>query len=180
MSLVFLVEDASMKELLLGLLPRLGLGDLPTTVIAHEGKSDLDRSIPRKINAWQDPSARFIILRDQDSADCLALKARLRALCPTRLPTLIRIACRELESWFLADLAAVDRAFGTQLAAQQGKKKFKQPDRLGTPSAELERLVPAFTKVAGARLMARELDLENERSPSFSHFVRGVRRVAAS
>jgi hypothetical protein len=179
MNLVFLVEDASMKALLGGLLPRLLPEGVSSTVIAHEGKSDLDRSIPRKLKAWQEPDARFVILRDQDSADCGALKQRLIALCPPERRALVRIACREVESWYLADLAAVDRAFGTAKAHQQDKQKYRQPDRLGTPSAEVQRLVPGFGKVSGARALGPELDLDNSRSTSFFHFIAGLRRLLA-
>ena len=169
-----------MKALLAGLLPRLLPENLPFLLIAHEGKADLDKSIPRKLKAWQDPTARFVVLRDQDSADCITLKARLRELCASRPNVLIRIACREIESWYLADLSAVDRAFGTSTAVHQNKKKYREPDYLGTPSGELQKLAPAFGKVSGARSLGPLLALDNQRSTSFYHFVSGVRRLVES
>lgn len=180
MHLVFLLEDRSMMALLEGLLPRIFPEGVRWTLIPHAGKSDLDKSIPRKLRAWQDPSARFVVLRDQDSAHCKALKRELVSLCrgPWSSRVLIRIACREIESWYLADLAAVDRAFGTSAAKQQQKKTYRDPDRLGTPNAELTKLVPSFAKVSGARRLGGELALDNDRSRSFGHFVSGVRRHA--
>lgn len=172
-----------MKALLEGLLPRILPGDMPApTVIAHEGKADLDRSIPRKLRAWQDPSARFVVLRDQDSADCLVLKQKLAGICTESRhgPVLIRIACREVESWYLADLAAIDGAFATKLRSRQGEKKFRDPDHLGTPSGEVKKLVPSFGKISGARRMGPHLKLDNGRSPSFFNFVRGVRALVAA
>ncbi|WP_234369539.1 hypothetical protein [Paracidovorax avenae] len=79
--------------------------------IPHEGKSDLDRSIPRKLAAWRIPGDRFVIVRDNDNADCVDLKNKLRGLCTQgeRPETLIRIVCQELESWYLGDLAALER-----------------------------------------------------------------------
>ncbi len=82
-TLVFLLEDQSMKELLEGLLPRI-LPQHPQMeflLIPHRGKADLDKSIPRKLRAWGEPRPHFVILRDQDSADCVALKQRLLSMC---------------------------------------------------------------------------------------------------
>lgn len=104
MNLVFLLEEPSMKEFLEGLLPRVIPG-IPHRLIPHEGKQDLEKSLPRKLKAWQDPQSRFVVIRDQDSGDCRVIKDRLRQLCEAadRNDVLIRIACRELEAWFLAD-----------------------------------------------------------------------------
>ena len=78
--IVFLLEEPSMKFLLDRLLPRL----LPGLIegehfqcIAHEGKSDLDRSIPRKLAAWREPGVRFVIVRDNDNAVCVEIKTRM-------------------------------------------------------------------------------------------------------
>ena len=101
---IFLLEEPSMKILLDGLLPRLFFGWVEgqhLQCIPHEGKSDLDRSIPRKLRAWRIPGDRFVIVRDNDNADCISLKARFQALCiaNSRPETLIRLVCQELESW---------------------------------------------------------------------------------
>jgi hypothetical protein len=61
--LVFLLEEPSMKLLLEGLLPRLMPGWVAGQhflCVAHQGKSDLDLSIPRKLSAWQYPGDRFV------------------------------------------------------------------------------------------------------------------------
>jgi hypothetical protein len=78
--MVFLLEERSMKTLLDGLLPRL-MPELPFICIPHEGKQDLEKSIPRKLRAWREPGARFVVVRDNDGGDCHALKQRLVALC---------------------------------------------------------------------------------------------------
>ncbi len=168
-----------MAALLEGLLPRLLPDEIEYRLIPHEGKAHLDKSIPRKLKAWQDPAAVFVVLRDQDSADCRTLKAQIVASCrqAARRDVLVRIACREVESWYLADLAAVDRVHQTRVAGRQNEKKFRSPDGLGSPSRELAKLVPAFGKVASARALGRELALNNGRSSSFRHFIDGVRRL---
>lgn len=68
--IVFLLEEPSMKALLEGMLPRLFPG-LNFQCVSHEGKSDLDKSIPRKLRAWREPGVRFIIVRDNDNANCI-------------------------------------------------------------------------------------------------------------
>jgi hypothetical protein len=132
----------------------------------------------RKLRSYLNPDARFIILRDQDSGDCLVVKERLMDKCRLahKENAQVRIACRELESWYLADLAAVSLAFGMpHLASRQSVSKYRNPDSMECPSAELKRLVPSYQKVGGSRTIAPFLDLDNNRSRSFSHFVESIR-----
>lgn len=78
--IVFLLEEYSMKVLLEGLLPRWFPG-LDFLCVPHEGKQDLEKSIPRKLQAWREPGVRFVVLRDDDGADCRALESRRVELC---------------------------------------------------------------------------------------------------
>ena len=128
--LVFLLEEESMKVLLDGLLPRV-VPDLSFQCIAHEGKSDLEESIPRKLRAWREPGVRFVILRDNDGAHCVGLKERLLKICRDagREDTLVRIVCEELEAWYLGDPYALAEAFENEKLAGIGQKaKFRRPD----------------------------------------------------
>ena len=90
--IVFLLEESSLKEFLDTYLPRL-LPGLDFLCVRHEGKQDLEKSIPRKLRAWQ--GATFVIVRDNDGAQCRDLKARLVGLCAqgNRPDTLVRLAC---------------------------------------------------------------------------------------
>ncbi len=183
--LVFLLEESSMKLLLDGLLPRLIPGWVAGQhflCVPHQGKSDLDRSIPRKLSAWQYPGDRFVIVRDNDGADCEVVLKMLKAMCVAagRPDTLVRLACQELEAWYLGDLDAVTAAFGQAKANSPAhRKKFADPDAWKKPSVELERLVSSFQKGAGARAMAQHLrEPEHNRSHSYRKFVTGVRRLA--
>ncbi len=178
--IVFLLEEPSAKEALNGLLPRV-LGDLRWLLIPHEGKQNLMKSIPRKLRAWQAPGDRFVVIRDQDGSDCLEVKNKLVAICKAagRPAALVRLACRELESWFLGDLAAVEKGTDTKnLASLQMKTKYRDPDRLANPSSELKRLVPRYQKLSGARAIGRHLDLDANTSRSFRVLVKGLRRLA--
>ena len=75
-SLVFLLEEESAKNMLQGILSRL-LPHTPVHYICFEGKQDLERQMVRKIRWWRDPDSRFIILRDKDAGDCMAIKQKL-------------------------------------------------------------------------------------------------------
>ncbi len=182
--LIFLLEEPSMKILLDGLLPRLFPGwrqGHHFQCVPHDGKSDLERSLRTKLRAWRVPGDRFVVVRDNDGGDCLALKARLAQLCAElgRPETLVRLVCQELESWYIADLGALASAFpGCKLDTPGLRKRFAQPDTWNKPSAELERLIPEFQKRSGARLMAESLREDGNRSPSFHAFINGVRQAA--
>lgn len=181
--IIFLLEEPSMKTLVDGLLPRLFPGMVlgeHFLCIKHEGKSDLDASIPRKLQAWRHPGDRFVILRDNDNADCVDLKTRLVRMCHQngRPDTLVRLVCQELESWYIADLRALAEAFDNpKLAAASQRKRFAVPDSWQKPSAELARMIPRFQKGSAARVMASVLDAERNQSQSFQCFVSGVRRL---
>jgi hypothetical protein len=54
-----------MKVLLDQMLPRL-LPELSFLCVAHDGKHDLEKSVPRKLRAWREPGVRFVVIRDND------------------------------------------------------------------------------------------------------------------
>jgi len=108
------------------------------------------------------------------------VKTNLKQQCTeaNKPHAIIRIACHELESWYLADLKAVAKAFAkTNLSPRQNEKKFRNPDRLESPSKELKLLAPEYQKINGSRIIAPYLTIENTRSRSFYHFIRSIKRV---
>lgn len=183
--LVFLLEEPSARAMLDSLLPRLLVADLCYRLIPFDGKQDLEKQLERRIRGYQNPHARFIVLRDQDShPDCRKLKARLAKLCRQSgkgAHCMVRLACQELETFYLADLQAVEVALGIgKLAAQQDNRKFRDPDRLGSPSRELRTLTrERYQKVSGSRQIGKHLTLDNARSVSFRHLIDGIRRLQA-
>lgn len=182
--IIFLLEEQSMRVLLDEWLPRLFPGWVEGQhfqCVPHEGKSDLDRSIQRKLAAWRIPDDRFVILRDNDGADCVELKARLLRLCKQgkRPETKVRLVCQELEGWYLGDLAALAVAFDApKVDTPAHRKRFIRPDDWRKPSVEVKRLIPAFQKMSGARAMAGHLKVIDNRSHSLCVFVAGVRGLA--
>lgn len=181
--LVFLLEEASAKAMLESLLPRMLNGGIEFRCIPFEGKQDLEKHLVRRVRAYQNNQARFIVLRDQDShPDCRELKSRLLDLCRVSGKAercLVRIACKELEAFYLADLSAVEQALTLKgLAKKQQTKKFRMPDTLGSPSRELRTLTSnRYEKVSGSRELGKFLDLDNTRSPSFRNLLNAIRQM---
>jgi hypothetical protein len=176
--IVFLLEEYSMKVLLDGLLPRLFPG-LEFLCISHEGKHDLEKSVPRKLRAWREPGVRFCVIRDNDGQDCSDLKQGLVELCRqgARGDSLVRIACQELEAWYFGDPAALANTFrNPRLRELSAKARFRDPDAIDQPSRALQDLVPEFQKVSGARRMAQVLAREN-RSRSYQVLLEGIERL---
>ncbi len=180
--IVLLVEDQSMRVLLDRLLPRLFPG-LSFLCVKHEGKSDLEKSIPRKLRAWRERGARFVVLRDTDGADCRELKRSLVKLCRAggRDDTVVRLACQELEAWYLGDPQAVADAFAQPSVRDLGNRaRYRDPDTVQQPAKAIADLVPTFQKVSGARAMAMHLTAGRNSSRSFQVFFDGIRRLAES
>lgn len=180
---VFLLEEESIALLLDELLPRLFPGlvkGVHFLCVKHDGKKDLEKSIPRKLKAWREPGVRFVVLRDNDGGDCVGLKARLTALCADngRSDSLVRIVCQELESWYVGDLAALATAFDRpQINSPAFAKRFANPDALLKPSVEIKQLIPEFQKRSGARAMGAALSVSGNRSRSLAVFISGLTTI---
>ena len=178
--IIFLLEEYSMKVLLDGLIPRLFPG-LNFLCIPHEGKRDLEKSIPRKLRGWNVPGDGFIIIRDNDQSDCISLKERLVTLCPPyrRDDSIVRIACQELEAWYIGDPDALADAYDNErLRTLHRKRRFWDPDMVAQPAHALEQLIPEFQKVSGAGRMASRLSKEKNRSRSFQVLIEGISQLS--
>lgn len=179
--LVLLVEERSMKVLLDELIPRF-FPACEFLCVAHEGKRDLQKSIPRKLKAWREPGTRFIVVQDNDGGDCKELKTKLSLLCSTagRSDAIVRIVCQELEAWYFGDLEAAAMAFDrSELLEVRRKPRYRDPDAIPHPSREFQRLLPEYQKVSGARAMARHMALNTNRSPSFRALMNGIQKILA-
>jgi Domain of unknown function (DUF4276) len=174
--LVILLEEPSARDLLEGLLPRLVPADVRVFYMIFEGKQDLERNIAKKLRGWQQADALFVILRDQDAADCHQVKQRLVNLVQqSGRQALVRVACKELESWIVGDWLAVAAAFNQAgLAKQLNKSGYSNPDLLVRPVETLRKHLPAYQKRDGARRVGPHLDLERNKSKSFRVFCSGV------
>lgn len=180
MNLVFLLEEPSAKDLLTGLLPKL----LPDRVHVHylvfEGKQDLEGQLVRKLRGWRMPDSAFVVLRDQDATECRVVRARLAKLVDEsrRTPSLVRVACRELESWIVGDWHAVAEAFERpNLASLALKEPYREPDALVHPVETLRKHIPEYQKRDGARRCGALLDPQRNQSRSFRAFCTGLKTL---
>lgn len=182
-TLVFFLEEESARAMLESFLPRILPRDYLTQYIVFEGKSDLDKRLIMRLREWRKPDCIFIVLRDQDSAKCEDVKANLRSKCSDghHPETLIRIACHEIESWYLGDLLAVEKALTiTGLSRNQSKRRYHNPDAIVNPADELRKITKKrYQKVAGSRLIGNFLEEKRNKSRSFINFVRGIRSLCS-
>jgi hypothetical protein len=180
--LVFLLEEPSARDLLEGLLPKLLPATLSIYYFVFEGKQDLEAQMVRRLRGWRRPDSAFVVLRDQDAADCQRVKERLVDLVAQsgRAPSLVRVACRELESWIAGDWPAIAQAFERpELAAHGLREAHRTPDSLVRPVETIRRFVPGYQKRDGARRIGPLLDPERNQSQSFRAFCAGVQSLVA-
>ncbi len=168
--------------------PHKGKGRLPLDVLSpplprHQGLLD---QLPAKLRglSYLGDETCVVVLVDADSESCIDLLARLKDLL-VRLPkrpkrVLFRLAIEETESWFIADTAAVKRAFPR---AKTGKLQRIAPDAvvgawetlanvLGIPGSQ----VSGAAKYQWAESISPHLDLDHPRSPSMRKLISGLAR----
>ena len=157
-----------LKGFLPRLLPEGYVSNDNVAIRPHEGKQDLQRLLRRRVPqfpyAYREP-VRLLVVHDQDANDCLELKRELVDLIDGRhggeLAYCVRIACRELENWYLGSLAAVEEAYPRSKATRLlGKRRYRNVDVL-----------------AGAQEMGPVIEIDGNRSPSFRQFTSGLRRL---
>lgn len=190
-TLEFLVEEPSMASVLRHLLPKI-LPDIwqldqNCFIRVHEGKQDLQRSLPKKIRAARNKHgySYFVVVQDQDSNDCRVLKRELVRICEEarggadNVLILVRIVCHELESWYLGDQNALLAVF-PELNRQGffGKARLRNPDVYVNPKMELRKRIGDYPQIETARLFASIMTVDNNRSRSFHCFVEGVKKIA--
>ncbi|MBF0235670.1 MAG: DUF4276 family protein [Desulfamplus sp.] len=181
--LVFLLEEPSAKEMLKGILPKIISPEITIKYIIFEGKQDLEKQIINKLNYWKIAETYFIVMRDQDSADCKDVKQNLiNKIKQTKKADqcIVRIACHELESFYLGDLEAVENGLKMKnISKLQNNKKFKNPDRLANAAQELKKLTSLnYQKISGSRAIAPFLNISGEnKSKSFNVLLNGIRTL---
>jgi hypothetical protein len=184
MTLVFFLEEPSAEEMLKGILPKFLPDHVFPRFIVFEGKHDLEKRLQQRMKLWRAPNSRFFVMRDQDSGDCRVIKQNLLDKCKDahNPKTVVRIACHELESFYIGDLKAVEKGLGIRgLSKQQNKRKFRKPDGLFNPAQVLMGLTKnSYQKVSGSRAIGRYMDLENNLSHSFNVLVKAIKRAIDS
>lgn len=177
---VFFLEEPSAKDLLQGLLPNILPPQIEPHFLIFQGKQDLEKKLVRRMSGWIRPNSKFFVIRDQDSGDCKEIKRRLQGKCREagHPNATVRIACRELEAFFVGDWHAIAQAFDKDsLRIHASKAKFRNPDLLGSPFAEMKRLIPHYQKRDGARRIGPHLMLDRNKSRSFQILVKSLQQL---
>lgn len=186
-SLHVFTEEPSIKVLLEALFPSMLGRTVNYRIYPHQGKQDLEKALRTTIpSISRIPGARIIVARDQDSADCKDLKMQidkvLSANC--KCPYKIRIVCNELESWYLGDLIAVEKAYSRfRSETYRSKAEFRDVDSIIRPSDYLLKLLPDYNankylpKIEVAEKISKFLDIERNTSKSFYHFFHAAKTL---
>jgi hypothetical protein len=74
----------------------------------------------------------------------------------------------------------VQAAFGIRTNRFRNLAKFRDPDQITDPVTELEKLVPGYAKVSGARELGRRLSRNGNFSTSFRVFLSGIDHLIAT
>jgi hypothetical protein len=179
-NIAFFLEEPSAKEFLKGFIETNFCIDPDKAAIfysVYEGKQDLEKNLEKRLKGWRMPNTTFLVMRDQDSSDCIIIKKELQKKCGNadREDAIIIIACHELESFFLGDLDAVEKGLGIRDASRfSNQKKYREPDKIEKPSKELELLLrkgkkkEAYAKIQGARTITPYMIPQKNKSYSFT------------
>ena len=114
MKIVFMLEEPSAKSMLQVIVPKIIPKHIQVQYVSFDGKTNLEKELERKLRWWLEPDTCFLIMRDQDLEDCRVLKDRLLKIVEKsgkESVSVIRIACHELETFFLGDLVAVEKVY---------------------------------------------------------------------
>ncbi len=183
-----LVEEQSMQvflEIFLPtILPKKFVLNTNCYIHPHNGKANLKKSIPRKVDAYRaykNKRVHLLILHDQDSNDCKKLKKTLKGLVENNkidtqnLQYKIIIVCRELENWYFGDLDALKKVTGFTTDKLRNKSRFRNVDQIHVPGdRELQKLVQKYGKSNLAKEMAKCLRKDKNKSQSFQNLIKGL------
>jgi|JFJP01.1.fsa_nt_gi hypothetical protein len=189
-TLYVFTEEPSAKKVFEVILPKLLPENIYFRVFDHQGKQDLENAIQSTVPSISKiPGARILITRDQDNSDCKETKKHLQKMIEKSCSStyLIRIACRELEAWFLGDLNAVKQAYPRFKPEQYSEKAdFRDVDLLHRPDEWLLKIIPEYSgmetlsKVANSENIAPFMDLEHNSSVSFNNTISGIRKLISA
>jgi len=190
-TLFILTEEPSIKNVFDVVLPKILPKHIDFRVLVHQGKNDLEKALTDKIASLSRINgAKILITIDQDANDCKLLKHKLAGLIDKNCTCeyKIRIVCKELESWLLGDLLAIEKAFPKFRSVLFSKKeKMRNVDLIkGKPSEFLLRIIPEFKdrkkmpKLEFSKKVAPFLDINNNTSPSFNHTINAIKNLCGN
>ncbi|HQS30774.1 MAG: hypothetical protein B7X59_01825 [Polaromonas sp. 39-63-203] len=164
-----------------------GKGQLPGNPLKrpdpkHQGLLD---QLPAKLRGYGkslEPHSAVLVVIDTDTQDCKELLAQLNSMLlalPVKPRVMFRLAIEETESWFIADINALRRAYPG--GVKTSGLKHVQPDavvgaweKLAEALGVDRKMIAGPTKFQWAQKIAPHLDLEQPKSPSFKKLIDGI------
>ncbi len=125
MHLEFLAEEASLKQVLENILPKMLPSDITFKIHDFRGKENLFKNLLNRLKAYKKMidngyDCKIVILIDEDREDCQLLKQQLETIAKKaglitktsrlknqKFQLLNRIIVEELEAWFFGDIDAI-------------------------------------------------------------------------
>ena len=167
--------------------PHQGKGELPANPLAlpEKNQRQLLHQLPAKLRAYGkslDSNYVVLVVVDADDDPCVELLAdlnRMLTVLPVRpARVLFRLAIEETESWFLADTAAIQKAFPKAKVAPL--RKIEPDDILGAWQHLAKSIGSTGSSGTDKRRWAEKicphLNLDNPNSPSLGKLISGVAR----
>jgi hypothetical protein len=187
MELHIFTEEPSIKNVFDVLLPQILPEGASFVVHPHQGKQDLEKALQSTIpSISRIPDVKILITRDQDEDNCKELKNKLLDIMKDRCSCdyFVRIVCKELESWFLGDISAIEKAY-PRFKKQQymSKTKFRNVDSIVTPSEYLKKILPDYSnrkslpKLETSRKIAPFMNINDNKSTSFNHTINAIKQL---
>lgn len=167
--------------------PHKGKGKLPANPLSrpdlkHQGLLD---QLPAKLRGFGKSLPNYavvLVVVDVDKQPFRNLLTELNdmlAALPSKPRVLFRLAIEETESWFIADIQALQKAYPGQV-----NKKVLKNIQLDATIGASEKLAEALglkrktvagpTKFQWATKIAPHLDLDDPKSPSFKKLIQGI------
>jgi Domain of unknown function (DUF4276) len=168
--------------------PHVGIGRLPSDPNKKNDSTQqpgLLNQLPSKLRAysrWLPEEAVVLVLIDSEKKPCTQLLAELNNMLEkltVRPPRVVfRLAIEETESWFIADPAAILKAFPKAKVAPL--KKIK-PDAVVGAWQQLAKVIGSTgssgtDKKRWAEKICPHLNLDNPTSPSLQKLISGIAR----
>ncbi len=180
-TLVILVEEESMKATLEIIMKKINTHGTEIFILAYEGARDLEKRLTNTLRNWRIPDVTFLVLRDNDNADCIERKQYLASKvmdAGVENKTTIRIVCQELESWFLGDRDALEAAGYVKQGSHPNSTRGVIDDK-AKPSVLLENLnkTKIIGKIARAKEITPHMDLNKNHSASFNHTIKSLKTL---
>lgn len=188
MTIHIFTEEVSIKNVFDIILPKILPGNISFSIYKHQGKRDLEQAIEKTIPSISKiPDSKILIVRDQDNDDCKTIKKHIVDLIDSHCccKYFVRIVCRELESWFLGDLAAIEKAYNRFKATKYlHKVKLRNVDRIVAPHKYLLEIIPEYSgketlpKIETSSKIAPFMNIEHNKSRSFYHTICAIKKLA--